>query len=239
MGRIVSDPAGTMVGPTYPEREGHMGFSGTFVVLRHDGAPLDLARAAGFDPGPVPADFQCDHAADPDTWELATDGAWAGEWRVWRCYAAVPDGLAQALTRATGSGVLTCQVLHSDGGKVEGFGPRTGRWAAWLMVWRAADYFDQPVDFDEDEVTEEEARELYQQAERAVIDRLLLDAPGGEPAARQVVAWAAEAGLDASPEAVLAILDGHRVFAEELFYDLLAVLGIRVVDRADTDAVSP
>jgi len=213
-----------------------MGFSGTFVVLRSAAAPSDLVLTGfepGFEPEPCADEPECrpgsvHHAAG---WEPEGEVELVTGWRVWRYYGALPSGYLQALTEAAATPVVTAMVVHSDAARVEGLGLRTGRWAAWLMVGGAAPYFETAPDWDDDDLTEEEAGEAYERAEQAVIDRLLADAPGGEATARQAVAWAEEVGLAASPDAVLAALDGYRVFAEEAFFDLLTALGIQSAEQ--------
>jgi hypothetical protein len=202
-----------------------MGFTGCLVVLRHQTPPTELVGGQRFQHD----DSVCTlPVADPRGWS-GDEVAWSDGWRVWQYFGQLPAGYARALMDAASVPVLTGHVLHSDATRVEGLGPRTGRWAAWQMVWRAVDYFDVQVDFDADELTDEECRERYEQAERDVAQRLLADAPGGPATARQAVAWAEEAGLVASADAVLAALDGHRTFAEELFFDLLGSLGIKLI----------
>jgi hypothetical protein len=198
-----------------------MGFSGCFVVLRTEIAPTDLVST------------RFDFVHDASDWEREDTTEWLSGWRVWRYYGELPSGYPQALVEAASAPIVTAQVVHSDAARVEGFGLRTGRWAAWLMVGGAAPYFETAMDedFDEGDLTEEEAREAYEQAERAVIERLLADAPGGAATAQQAVAWAEEGGFTASADAVLAALDGYRVFAEEAFFDLLTVLGVRSPDQ--------
>jgi hypothetical protein len=54
-----------------------------------------------------------------------------------------------------------------------------------------------------------------------------LDTPRDE-VVRRALAWSAEAGLSASPVAIVAALDAHNTFAEETFAELLAALGLTI-----------
>ncbi|GAA4959002.1 hypothetical protein GCM10023205_22280 [Yinghuangia aomiensis] len=44
--------------------------------------------------------------------------------------------------------------------------------------------------------------------------------------ARQAAAWAEEAGLTPDPDAVLAAMQEDETFAEDLFFSVLAALGV-------------
>ncbi len=58
--------------------------------------------------------------------------------------------------------------------------------------------------------------------------------PRGHIAAPLAVRWATEAGYTPTASAVEAVLDGREVFAEDLFFQLLEVLGLPGLASAES-----
>lgn len=116
-----------------------------------------------------------------------------------------------ALADDSGAPVLAAYVLDSDGVNLTGFGPASGLWEGWIGPEGSSCYaIDDPYAADDAAFDAAEARIRAELPERA----------------RQAVAWAEEAGLTPDPDAVLAAMQGHETFAEDLFVSVLAALGV-------------
>jgi hypothetical protein len=96
----------------------------------------------------------------------------------------------------TGAPALVAVVLDSDMAHVEALSPAGVSWSAYLHPDNAESFGAPPLPHSPDEITE------------------------------LAVAWSAEAGLRADPEAVRAALTAKNTFAEETFTELLAALGL-------------
>jgi hypothetical protein len=70
--------------------------------------------------------------------------------------------------------------------------------------------------------------EDYQRQLREVRERLYQVGPPGHLAAPLAVRWANEAGYRPAVAAVEAVLNGYEAFAEDLFFELLDALGLRL-----------
>jgi hypothetical protein len=73
---------------------------------------------------------------------------------------------------------------------------------------------------------ESEDDEDYQRRHQAALDRMHAVGPPAPGAAPLAVAWASEAGLQPDPVAVEAALAAGDVFCEDVFFGLLAALGV-------------
>lgn len=96
----------------------------------------------------------------------------------------------------TGAAALVAVVLDSDMAHVQALSPAGAGWAAYLHPDNAEAFGAPPLPHTPDEI------------------------------AGLAVAWSAEAGLNAEPDAVRAALSAKNTFAEETFTELLAALGI-------------
>ena len=200
-----------------------MGYWGTFIVARSDQPvmQLDGLKAA--------ADMVSWQRAGGDGWQVAQihrgpDGwdspALPAEW----------ERLLASVVEQTGHPVLAAVVLDSDGAQLIGYAPGTGRWGGWLMLDRIVAYLDPAalpyVYEDENGETQVDEGEDYQRRFRVARERLYQVGPPARIAAQLAVRWAGEAGYSPGVEAVAAVLAGHEVFAEDLFFRLLDVLGL-------------
>jgi hypothetical protein len=150
--------------------------------------------------------------------DIGDDGGRDHEgWRVTRVDAGLEDlpaGFLTGLRDRTGAPVLAADVLDSSAALVEGVGVRTPAWRVWLKPDSAMGYLMPPVtspDPDlEGEVTAARARLV-----------------AGAVAAPAAIAWASEAGWEpGSPDRVVAALEDDDVFVEDVFFELLEVLGL-------------
>ncbi len=97
---------------------------------------------------------------------------------------------------ATGAPALVAVVLDSDMAHVEALSPAGVSWAAHLHPDNAESFGAPPLRHTPDEIAD------------------------------LAVAWSAEAGLSADPEALRAVLTAKNTFAEETFTELLTALGV-------------
>lgn len=105
-------------------------------------------------------------------------------------------GALQRLVAETGGPVLSAFIFDSDVADVEALSPGGAAWNVYLHEGKAREYG---------------APELPQTVDEVV---------------GQAQAWSAEAGLTSSAVAVRTAIEGHNVFAEETFYELVGALGI-------------
>jgi hypothetical protein len=138
----------------------------------------------------------------------------------------------------TGHPVLAAVVLDSDGAQLIGYSPKAGRWGGWLMLERIIGHIDPKawpyVYEDENGEIQSDEGEDYQRRFREARDRLYEVGPPGHLAAPLAVRWAAEAGDAPTAAAVEAVLNGGEVFAEDLFFQLLDVLGLPGLASAES-----
>lgn len=199
-----------------------MGFWGTFIVARSDRPVTELEGLKA--------------AADQVAWQrTGGDG-----WQVVQVHRGpngydsqtLPAGwerLLVSVMEQTGHPVLAAVVLDSDGAQLIGYSPNAGRWGGWLMLDRIITHLDSTAwpDAYEDENGELQfdEGEDYQRRLREARERLSEVGGPGHVAAPLAVQWAIEAGYAPAAAAVEAVLDGGAVFAEDLFFQLLDVLG--------------
>jgi hypothetical protein len=140
------------------------------------------------------------------------------------------ERLLVAVMEQTGHPVLAAVVLDSDGAQLIGYSPKAGRWGGWLMLERIIGHIDPTawpyVYEDENGEMQSDEGEDYQRRFREVRDRLYEVGPPGHLAAPLAVRWATEAGYAPTAAAVEAVLNDGEVFAEDLFFQLLDVLGL-------------
>jgi hypothetical protein len=208
-----------------------VGFWGTFIVARSDRPVTELEALKA--------------AADQVVWRrTGGDG-----WQVVQVHRG-PDGydsqtlpagwerLLVSVMEQTGHPVLAAVVLDSDGAQVIGYSPSAGRWGGWLMLGRIIGHLDpaaSPYAYeDENGEMQLDEGEDYQRRLRAAEERLYEVGPPGHLAAPLAVRWATEAGFSPTVAAVEAVLDGGEVFAEDLFFQLLDVLGLPGLASAET-----
>jgi hypothetical protein len=121
-------------------------------------------------------------------------------------------------------------VLASDGAELIGYSPNAGRWGGWLMLDRILVHYDPHagpyVYEDENGEIQSDEGEDYQRRFREIRDRMYEVVPPSHIAAPLAVRWANEAGRTPTSSAVEAVLNGDEVFAEDLFFQLLDVLGL-------------
>jgi hypothetical protein len=202
-----------------------VGYWGTFILAR-SGRPvteLDGLKAA----------------ADRVVWQRSGgDG-----WQVVQIHRG-PDGydserlpadwerLLVSVMEQTGHPVLAAVVLDSSGAQLIGYSPNAGRWGGWLMLERIIPYLNPaavPYAYeDENGEMQVDEGEDYQRQLREVRDRLYQVGPPGHLAAPLAVRWANEAGYRPAVAAVEAVLNGYEAFAEDLFFELLDALGLRL-----------
>ncbi|MFH8981181.1 hypothetical protein [Streptomyces varsoviensis] len=141
--------------------------------------------------------------------------AFADGWQLWQ-HPPEPelgdiDSLVRGLTKETGAPALAAYVLDSECAVVAAAGPAGTSWSACLGRAAMARYMEQ---------SEMDIGELFLTPRAA---------------ASQGAAWAAAAGHIANTTALTRVLAADPdPFVENLFYDLLAELGIE--DLADPDA---
>lgn len=130
----------------------------------------------------------------------------------------------------TGHPVLAAVVLDSDGAQLVGYSPRAGRWGGWLMLEGIVvhlDYTALPEAWeDEHGEPQVDLGEDYQRRVRQAMERLHQVGPPAHLAAPLAVRWANEAGFAPTAAAVEAVLSRDEAFAEDLFFELLDVLGL-------------
>jgi hypothetical protein len=210
-----------------------MGFWGTYIVTRA-AQPL-----TGLPALQAAAEDICWHGRGDGGWQAVQVHRGPAGWESADLPAAWEETL-RALMKQSGGPVLAAVVLDSDGAQLIGYSPRQGRWGGWLALdaiighidpdgWPGLDWVD-----DEEEPRREDD-ETYLPRYRAVVGRLSAAAgPPGEAAVPGLLGWAAEAGLEPDTAGVSAALDGHReIFAEDLFFALLAALGVPELAGAD------
>jgi hypothetical protein len=148
------------------------------------------------------------------------------------------ERLLVSVMEQTGHPVLAAVVLDSDGAQLIGYSPNAGRWGGWLMLERIVahlDYTALPEAWkDEHGGPQVDLGEDYQRRVRQAMERLHQVGPPGDLAAPLAVRWANEAGFAPTVAAVGAVLNGDDAFAEDLFFELLEVLGLP--DLASTEA---
>lgn len=204
-----------------------MGFWGTYIAARADQPlpELPALRSA--------AESVIWHGQGTDGWQVVRvrrgpDG-WSsselpGQWEV-----TLTSLMAQA-----GHPVLAAVVLDSDGAQLIGYSPVAGRWGGWLMLDRIIGHIVPdawPMIVSWDEVNEQprfkaEDDADYQRRYQAARDRMHAVGPPAPVATPLAVTWAAEAGLQPDPAEVQAALEAADVFCEDVFFALLAALGI-------------
>jgi len=204
-----------------------MGFWGTYIVARAD--------------QPLPELPALRQSAESVVWH----GRGLGGWQAVQVYCG-PDGYESrelparweatltALMEQAGHPVLAAVIRDSDGAQLIGYSPVAGRWGGWLMLERIIGHIipdawplivawdDEigPLEFESDD------DEDYQRRHRAARDRMHSVGPPAPGAAPLAVAWASEAGLQPDPVAVEAALAAGDVFCEDVFFGLLAALGV-------------
>jgi hypothetical protein len=200
-----------------------VGYWGTFIVARSGQPVTELEGLKA--------------SADQVAWQrTGGDG-----WQVVQIHRG-PDGydsqtlpadwerLLVAVMEQTGHPVLAAVVLDSDGAQLIGYSPKAGRWGGWLMLERIIGHIDPTawpyVYEDENGEMQSDEGEDYQRRFREVRDRLYEVGPPGHLAAPLAVRWATEAGYAPTAAAVEAVLNDGEVFAEDLFFQLLDVLGL-------------
>jgi hypothetical protein len=204
-----------------------MGFWGTYIVARADQSLPEL-----------PALRQ---SAESVVWH----GRGPGGWQAVQVHRG-PDGWASselparweatltALMEQAGHPVLAAVIMDSDGAQLIGYSPVAGRWGGWLMLDRIIghiipDAWPMIVSWDEDKdqpQLEADDDEDYQRRHQAALDRMHAVGPPAPGAAPLAVTWASEAGLQPDPVAVEAALEASDVFCEDVFFELLATLGV-------------
>jgi hypothetical protein len=130
-----------------------------------------------------------------------------GGWQVWAHDGAeLADTVERWLPELAGacrSPVLTAFVLDSDCADVRGFGPDSGWWSACL---------DRP------------SMDGYLSEDGLEVDDSF---PDSREAARAAANWSADAGQAADESALVRVFEAEaEPFAEDLFDDLLAALGL-------------
>lgn len=165
--------------------------------------------------------------ASGDGWQVAQLHRWPEEWTTSPSPAGW-EAVLVAVMEQTGQPVLAGTVFDSDGVQLIGYSRDAGRWGGWLMLDRIMGYFD-PAALGyayEDDNGDTQFVEADDRTLREVRDRLYGVCPPAEIAAPLAVRWASEAGLVADSSAVEVVLNGHETFAEDLFHQLLVVLGV-------------
>jgi hypothetical protein len=130
----------------------------------------------------------------------------------------------------TGHPVLAAVVLDSDGAQLVGYSPKAGRWGGWLMLEGIISHLDHTAlpEAWEDEHGEPQVDlgEDYHRRVRQAMERMYQVGPPAHLAAPLAVRWANEAGFAPTIAAVEAVLNRDEVFAEDLFFELVDVLGL-------------
>jgi hypothetical protein len=204
-----------------------MGFWGTYIVARAD-QPLPGLPALR-----QSAESVMWHGRGPGGWQAVQvhrgpDG-WASSELPARW-----EGTLTALMEQAGHPVLAAVIMDSDGAQLVGYSPVAGRWGGWLMLDRIIghiipDAWPMIVSWDEDTgqpQLEANDDEDYQRRRQAALDRMHAVGPPAPDAVPLAVTWASEAGLQPDPVAVEAALDASDVFCEDVFFGLLAALGV-------------
>lgn len=204
-----------------------MGFWGTYIAARTD-VPL---------PG-LPA-------LRPSAESVVWHGRGPGGWQAVQVHRG-PDGWASsdlparweamltALMEQAGHPVLAAVIMDSDGAQLIGYSPVAGRWGGWLMLDRiighiVPDAWPKIVAWDDERGPlefESEDDEDFQRRRQAAVDRMHAVGPPAPVAAPLAVRWASEAGLRPDPVAVQAALEASDAFCEDVFFGLLAALGV-------------
>jgi hypothetical protein len=201
-----------------------MGFWGTFIVARSDHALMDL------EPLKASAEDAMWQRRGEDGWQVVQIHRGPEGWDS-RSLPAGWERLLVLTMERTGHPVLAAVVLDSDGAQLIGFSPEAGRWGGWLMLGRIIGHIDSnalpAVSEDGHGRMQADEGEDDQCRLRRVQDRLFADVgPPAYRAAPLAVRWANEAGFAPTVRAVEAALDGVEAFAEDVFFQLLDVLGL-------------
>jgi hypothetical protein len=210
---------------------GAVGFWGTFIVARSGRPVMELEGLKA--------------AADQVAWQRTGGGGW----QVVQIHRG-PNGydsqtlpadwerLLVLVMEQTGHPVLAAVVRDSDGAQLIGYSPNAGRWGGWLMLDRIIGHLDpaaSPYAYeDENGEIQVDEGEDYQRRARVARERLYEVGGPGHVAAPGAVRWAIEAGYAPAAAAVEAVLDGGEVFAEDLFFQLLDVLGLPGLASAES-----
>jgi hypothetical protein len=204
-----------------------MGFWGTYIVARAD-QPLPELPALRHS-----AESVRWHGRGPDGWQAVRVHRGPEGWESAELPAPLEATLT-ALMEQAGHPVLAAIVMDSDGAQLIGYSPVAGRWGGWLMLNRiighiipdawprilAWDDETGPLEF------ESEDDEDYQRRHQAALDRMHAVGPPAPGAAPLAVRWASEAGLKPDAAGVEAALEASDVFCENVFFGLLAALGV-------------
>ena len=201
-----------------------MGFWGTYIVARTD-QPLPELPAMRLSTGSV-----IWHGRGPDGWQAVRVHRGPDEWES-SDLPARWEATLRALMEQAGHPVLAAVVMDSDGAQLIGYSPRAGRWGGWLMLDNIighiiSDAWPVVLSVDEDGMPQFEPDEDYQRRAQPALDRLHAVGPPAPSAAPLAVTWASEAGLEPDPAAVQTALEARDVFCEDVFFGLLAALGI-------------
>ncbi|MFG1812090.1 hypothetical protein [Streptomyces sp. NPDC049040] len=197
-----------------------MGFSGMLVFCRNQ---RPLAEVSVF--GGLPQEVR-DRMAERGEWWLRP-GGWrtgqvGGDWR--------DETMLRDLAARSGAPACVGFVYDSDVVYVRGLSPSGREWSATLNLEVAAELrVDPPGDVD-DPLEWSASAECAQATARKIAE---FDAEVPD-AAREALAWAAEAGCGAGVEltAVETMLRSKpEVFAEELFSDMIDVLGFPAAEE--------
>lgn len=187
-----------------------MGFSGHLVFARSD-RPLQEA--------PVFDSLDEELKATVRTWESRSDG-----WQTLRIdFGAWDDAGLPALVEWSRAPACVADVSDSSLALVTGLDTTGQRWQAWLNLDVAAGFLaEEPEDL-EDQILWSDTPEFHEAVghKRAELDaEIPTDAKGA-------VAWAAAAGIPATPQTVRIeeLLRSHETFVEDLFTTLLDQLG--------------
>jgi hypothetical protein len=208
-----------------------VGYWGTFIVARSDQpvTELDGLKAA--------ADQVAWQRTGGDGWQVVQIHRGPKGWDS-RPLPADWERLLVFVMQQTGHPVLAAVVLDSDGAQLIGYSPHAGRWGGWLMLERIIAHLDPaalPYAYeDENGEIQVDEGEDYQRRLREARERLYQVGPPGHLAAPLAVRWANEAGYAPTAAAVEAVLNGGEVFAEDLFFQLLDVLGLPGLASAES-----
>ena len=208
-----------------------MGYWGTFIVARSDQPMMALEglKAA--------ADQVAWQRTGGDGWQVVQIHRGPNGWDS-RPLPADWERLLVAVMQQTGHPVLAAVVLDSDGAQLIGYSANAGRWGGWLMLERIIGHLDpaaMPYAYeDENGEIQVDEGEDYQRRLCEARERLYQVGPPGHLAAPLAVRWASEAGYAPTAAAVEAVLNGGEVFAEDLFFQLLDVLGLPGLASAES-----